>query len=77
MGKDTQCKKPLFELLRQVCYVILRYCLHIFLSTPRIEWARLAESLCEEKEAEERLESPICLEQEQRKGGFLLYSLYY
>ena len=48
-----------------------------FLSTPRIEWARLAESLCEEKEAEERLESPICLEQEQRKGGFLLYSLYY
>ena len=74
MGKDTQCKMPLFELLRQVCYTQV---LHIFLSTPRIEWARLAESLCEEKEEKERLESPICLEQEQRKGGFLLYSLYY
>ena len=27
MGKDTQCKKPLFELLRQVCYtqILLAY----------------------------------------------------
>ena len=75
-GKGHAMQKAHFLKFWDKC-VILRYCLHIFLPTPRIEWAILAESLCEEKEEEERLESPICLEQEQRKGGFLLYSLYY
>ena len=75
-GKGHAMQKKHFLNFWDKC-AVLRYCLHILLSTPHIEWARLAGSLCEEKEAEERLESPICLEQEQRKGGFLLYSLYY